>query len=39
MKALSTQKTIAYTEKYVGELISRNITYYFADLLPIRINF
>ena len=36
---LSTQKKIAYTETFVGELISRSITSSFADLPPIRINF
>ena len=36
---LSAQKKITYTEKYVGELIFRNVTYFFADLPLIRINF
>ena len=35
----ATQKQITYAEHFVGKLISRNITYSFADLPPIRTNF
>ena len=36
---MSTQKKIAHTENFVGELMSRKITYFFADPPLIRINF
>ena len=35
----STQKNITYTGRFEGEFISRKITYLYADLPLIRINF
>ena len=39
VQLLSTQNKITYTEKFVGEIISRNVTDFFPDLPLIRINF